>query len=99
MMMIQKTDSLSLFCVLTVLCVKDIPAESIASFGAGNTTVVPRTTIGHFFKSDESAMPQSNGVEIEIERVLGQGCSAVPWPSCRPSNASISIGEAPRKTG
>jgi hypothetical protein len=34
-----------------------------------------------------------------LERVLGQGCSAVPWPSCQPSNASITIGKAPRKIG
>ena len=34
-----------------------------------------------------------------IERVLGQGCSAVPWPSCQPSSASTAIGKAPRKIG
>ncbi len=41
----------------------------------------------------------SCGNDVLIERVFGQGCSAVLWPSCQPSNASITIGKAPRKMG
>ncbi len=56
--------------------------------------------MSHLVKGDETIMPgEKELVEVVIERVLGQGCSAVPWPSCQPSNASITIGKAPRKIG